>query len=157
LLFNSKLGHGLLHPEMGHMLLRRDPLVDPFPGSCPYHGDCLEGLANGPAIEKRWGQRPETLPLDHPAWDLEAHYLALGLENIITVLSPQRIVMGGGVMQQPQIFPLLRKKVQNLLNGYVQSPMILDHIDEYIVSPGLGNRSGVIGAMALAESMLSAS
>jgi fructokinase len=123
---------------------------DPFPGSCPFHGDCFEGLANGPALEARWGRRAETLPIDHPAWDLEAHYLALALVNFICTLSPQRIIMGGGVMQQMQLFPLIRRNVLSLLNDYVQSPKILVDIDQYIVPPDLGNRSGVLGAMAIA-------
>lgn len=148
---NGRLMHGLIHPEMGHMLLRHDRQRDPYPGRCPYHGDCFEGLAAGPAIEQRWGQPAVTLAPDHPAWDLEAEYLALGLENLITALSPQRIILGGGVMQQPQIFPLLRKKVQLLLNGYVQSPAIIDGIDAYILPPALGSRAGVLGAIALAE------
>lgn len=147
---NGKMLHGLVHPEMGHMLLRRDPEQDPFPGSCPYHAGCLEGLASGPALERRWGVRAETLPPDHPAWALEAHYIALGLVNLIVVLSPQRIILGGGVMQQPQVFPLLRTRVLELLNGYVQAPQILRGIEEYIVPPGLGSRAGVAGALALA-------
>jgi fructokinase len=151
---NRRLMHGLLHPEIGHMLLRRDLQVDPFPGVCPYHGDCFEGLANGPALEKRWGQKAETLPVDHPAWQLEAHYLALGLVNLITILSPQRIILGGGVMQQPHIFPLLRREVQSLLNGYVQAPELFELIDQYIVPPGLGGRAGMLGAIALAEQAL---
>jgi fructokinase len=148
---NGRLMHGLIHPEMGHMRLPHDWTADPFAGACPYHGDCLEGMAAGPAMEKRWGQRAETLPADHPAWALEAHYLALGLVNLICTLSPQRIIMGGGVMAQPQLFPLIRRKTQELLNGYVQSPQILERIDQYIVPPGLGNRAGVLGAIALAE------
>jgi fructokinase len=150
-LMNGRLMHGLVHPEMGHMYLPPHP-DDPHPaGFCPFHGHCLEGLANGPAIEKRWGQPPEDLPSDHPAWTLEAHYLALGLVNLICTLSPQRIIMGGGVMNQPQLFPKLRRRVQELLNGYVQSPTILEEIDGYIVPPALGNRAGVLGAIALAE------
>ena len=151
---NGGLIHGLIHPEMGHILVRRDRETDPFAGVCPYHGDCLEGLASGPAIEGRWGQRGETLPVDHPAWALEAHYLALGLVNMIVTLSPQRIVMGGGMMQQSQLFPLLRREVQHLLNGYLQSPTILNDIDRYIVPPVLGKRAGVLGALALAERAL---
>ncbi|RME57963.1 MAG: ROK family protein, partial [Caldilineae bacterium] len=148
---NGALLHGMVHPEMGHMRLAHDWERDPFPGVCPFHGDCLEGLANGPALEKRWQQRGETLPPDHPAWELEAHYLALGLMNLICVLSPQRIIMGGGVMAQPQLFPLVRQEVQTLLNGYVQTKAILEEIDGYIVPPGLGSRAGVLGALALAE------
>jgi fructokinase len=148
---NGRRMHGLIHPEMGHVRLPHDWQADPFPGVCPYHGDCLEGMANGPAIEQRWGKRGENLPPDHPAWELEAHYLALALTNFITVLSPQRIIMGGGVMQQPRIFPLVRQEVQMLLNGYIHAPEILECIDEYIIPPGLGDQAGVLGAMALAE------
>jgi fructokinase len=111
-------------------------------------------MAAGPAMEKRWGQPAETLPSDHPAWSLEAHYLALGLVNFICTLSPQRIIMGGGVMEQPQLFPLISRKTQELLNGYVQSPEIIERIDRYIVPPGLGNRAGVLGAIALAEQQI---
>jgi fructokinase len=148
--------HGLIHPEMGHVRLPRHP-DDAFPGVCPYHGDCLEGMATGPALEKRWGQRAKTLPADHPAWEIEAHYLAYGLVNFICTLSPQRIVMGGGVMEQSHLFPVIRHKVQTLLNGYVQSPEILERIDEYILPPALGGRAGVLGAIALAQETQAAS
>lgn len=148
---NGALMHGLVHPEMGHLLITHDRARDPFAGACPYHGDCWEGLAAGPAIEQRWGQRGETLPPEHPAWELEAHYLALGLVNTIVVLSPQRIIMGGGIMQQAQLFPLIRREVQRLLNGYIQAPAVTRHIDSYIVPPALGKRAGVLGAFALAE------
>jgi fructokinase len=150
-LVNGALMHGLIHPEMGHLLITHDRVHDPFTGSCRYHGDCWEGLASGPAIEARWGQRGESLPPDHPAWQLEAHYLALGLVNIIVTLSPQRIIMGGGMMQRSQLFPLIRHEVQQLLNDYVQAPAILLDIDRYIVPPKLGKRAGVLGAIALAE------
>jgi fructokinase len=149
-LINGRPMHGLIHPEMGHIRIPHDWETDPFPGTCPYHGDCFEGLAAGPALEQRWGQPGATLPPDHPAWELEAHYLALGLVNFITTLSPQRIIMGGGVMQQKQLFPLIRQKVQALLNDYVQSPAILGQINGYIVPPGLANLAGVLGAIALA-------
>ena len=147
----GRLLHGLLHPEMGHVRIPHDFERDPYPGWCPYHGDCLEGLSNGPAIEERWGQRGETLPPDHPAWALEAHYLALGLANFICVVSPQRIIMGGGVMRQRHLFPLIRAEVRTILNGYIDSPEILEDNDAYIVPPGLGRRSGVLGAIALAQ------
>jgi len=150
----GKLMHGLLHPEMGHMRLPHDWQADPFKGACPFHGDCFEGLAAGPAMNARWGQPAETLPADHPAWKLEAHYIALAMSNFIVTISPQRIILGGGVMSGPHMFPALRSEVLELLNGYVQSPAILKHIDEYIVAPGLGNRSGVLGAFALAEAVL---
>jgi len=152
-LVNGQLMHGLIHPEMGHIRLPHRP-DDKYAGACPFHGDCLEGMAAGPALEGRWGQRAETLPADHPAWELEAYYLALGLVNFICTLSPQRIIMGGGVMEQPQLFPLIRRKILEALNGYVQSPAILERIDEYITPPGLGNKAGVLGAIALAERQL---
>jgi fructokinase len=148
---NGRLIHGLMHPEVGHMRVPHDRNDDPFPGNCPYHGDCLEGLAAGPAIEARWGRRAETLPADHPAWDLEAHYLSLGLANLVLSLSPQRIILGGGVMEQRHLFPLMRRGVQSLLNGYVQVQAVLDGIDDYIVPAALAPRSGVLGALALAQ------
>jgi fructokinase len=150
-MINGRLMHGLVHPEMGHLLLRRDPQADPYSGACPFHGDCLEGLASGPAIEKRWGQRAEHLPADHPAWTLEAQYLALGLVNLIVTVSPQRIILGGGVMEQAHLLPMVRARVQALLNGYVRSPQITEDIDSYIVAPELGSRAGVLGAIALAR------
>lgn len=150
-LIGGQLIHGVLHPEMGHIRLPRDPQRDPFPGGCPFHGDCFEGLAAGPALEKRWGVRAETLPPDHPAWALEAHYIGLALSSYVCTLAPQRIILGGGVMEQPHLLPLVRAETQRLLNGYIQVPAVLSEIDAYIVRPGLGNRAGVLGAFALAE------
>lgn len=150
----GKLMHGLIHPEMGHIRLPHDHQADPFEGACPYHRDCLEGLAAGPALEKRWGARAETLAPDHPAWELEAHYLGLALSNFICTLSPQRIILGGGVMSQPHLFPMVRAKTVELLNGYVQSPQILQNIAEYIVPPALGAQAGVLGAFALAKASI---
>ncbi len=119
-MINGRLMHGLMHPEMGHMVLPHDWDADPYAGFCSYHGDCWEGLAAGPAIEGRWKFKAEQLPPGHPSWHLEAHYLALGLVNIICVLSPQRIIMGGGVMKQSHLFPKIRSKVQTLLKNYIQ-------------------------------------
>lgn len=153
---NGRLLHGLIHPEMGHIGLLHDWLKDPYAGRCPYHGDCLEGMAAGPAIGERWGVSAAELPPDHPAWELEADYLAQALRAFICILSPQRIIMGGGVMEQPQLFPLLRHKTQAYLNGYVQHPAILTEIAQYIVPPGLGNRAGVLGAIALGQQALTA-
>ena len=147
----GKLVHGLVHPEMGHMRVPHDRGADDFDGACPYHGDCLEGLASGPAIERRWGRRPELLPDDHPAWELEAGYLAAGVVNLICTLSPRRVVMGGGVMERPSLLPRIRAGVRELLAGYVRAPEVSDAIDEYIVTPALGARSGVLGAIALAQ------
>jgi fructokinase len=154
-LIGGRLLHGLVHPEMGHIRLPRDPARDPFPGFCPFHGDCFEGLAAGPALEKRWGARAETLAADHPAWLLEAHYIALALQSYVCSFSPQRIIIGGGVMGQTHMWPLVRAETLKLLNGYVQSPAILEKINEYIVPPGLGAQAGVLGALALAEMALS--
>ncbi len=147
---SGRLVHGLLHPEMGHLLIARRA-DDDFAGVCPFHGACLEGLASGPALEGRWGQPAETLPEDHPAWELEAHYLALGLANVVCVVSPRRIVLGGGVMTREPLFPIIRRKLRQLLNGYVQASSITDDNEEFIVPPGLGGRAGVLGAIALAE------
>lgn len=151
---NGQPLHGLLHPEAGHMLIPRDPQRDPFTGACPYHGDCFEGLAAGPAIAKRWGQAAETLPPDHPAWSLEAHYIALAVANLTLALSPQRIIIGGGVMQHEDLHAIVRRDVVQLLNGYLQSDRITRHIDQFIVPPALGHRSGVLGAIALAAALL---
>lgn len=148
---NGKLLHGLLHPEMGHIRIPHDLQADPFPGICPYHGDCLEGLASGPALEARWGQPGALLPPEHPAWALEAHYLALGLATCICTLMPQRVLLGGGVMRQVHLFPRLHHEVQRLLNDYIQAPALCKHIDSYIVPPALGDRAGVLGAIALAR------
>lgn len=150
-LSNGQVLHGLVHPEMGHIFLPHDRQADPFPGVCPYHGDCLEGLASGPALQARWGGSSETFPLDHPAWALEANYLALACVNFICTLSAQRIILGGGVMNQRHLFPLIRQRVQALLNGYIQTSAILEQIDTYIMPPGLGNHAGVLGALVLAE------
>jgi fructokinase len=150
----GRLMHGLVHPEMGHIFVPRRP-DDPFEGACPYHGHlCWEGLAAGPALERRWGAKGETLGPAHPAWELEAHYLAAGLVTLICTLSPQRVIVGGGVAQQPHLLPMVREKVLSLLNGYVQSPAILEGIESYIVPPGLGNQAGVLGAIALAQEAL---
>jgi fructokinase len=132
--------HGLAHPEMGHMRIPRDP-GDPFPGTCPFHGDCLEGLASGVALRARRGLPPEALAVDDPVWALEARYLALGLATIVTVLSPARIVVGGGVMRHPALLSRVAAGVQAILAGYVRVPAI--------VPPALGERAGVLGALAL--------
>jgi fructokinase len=147
---NGRLMHGLVHPEMGHMRLPHDMAADPFAGTCPFHGDCLEGLASGPAMNARWLQPAEQLPDDHPGWSLEMRYLALALVNIICTLSPELIILGGGVMSKKQLFPLLRQEVRERLNNYVRAQS-LDAIDDYIVPPWLGERAGVLGALALAE------
>ena len=151
-LVNGQPVQGLVHPEMGHLILPRAK-EDDFRGHCPYHGPCLEGMASGPAIKARWGVPAESLPPDHTAWEFEAHYLSLAVTNLILTLSPERVIMGGGVMQQEHLFPAIRSRVQSHLNGYVQANTILQGIDRYIVPPGLGNKAGVLGAMGLALSL----
>jgi len=147
----GRLMHGVLHPEMGHMRIPHDRQTDPFPGACPFHGDCWEGLAAGPAIEARWGGKGQHLPANHQAWELEAHYLALGVNNLVCTVSPQRIILGGGVMRQAGLFGLVRRKSLELLNSYIQVSAITEHIEEYVVSPRLGDNAGVLGAIALAS------
>lgn len=148
-LVDGRLVHGLVHPEMGHMLLRPDPR-DPAPhGFCPYHDGCLEGMANGPAIEKRWGISAKELPEDHIAWEIEAEYLAQMCVNTIVTFSPKKIVLGGGVMHQMHLFPRIRRRTLELLNGYVAHPAVLDRIDEFIVPPGLGDNAGAVGSLLL--------
>ena len=148
---NGEMLHGLIHPEIGHMLLPQDKSRDPFEGNCPFHGNCLEGLASGPAIHKRWGVPAEELPTDHPAWALEAEYLSTAVANLICILSPQIIILGGGVLSSKVLFPLIRNRVEIVLNGYVQTRHLADHFEHYIVPPFLGNRAGVVGSLALAE------
>jgi fructokinase len=140
--------HGLMHPEMGHMLLAR-VTHDARPSGCAFHVDCLEGLASGHAIEVRFGA-PERLPPQHEAWTLEAEYLGQALATIITVLSPQRIIVGGGVMQQSSLLPRIRSACARILHGYLPRLQSPSDFASYIVAPGLGDKSGVIGALRLA-------
>ncbi|PKM94385.1 MAG: fructokinase [Firmicutes bacterium HGW-Firmicutes-1] len=146
---NGKLLHGLLHPEMGHFLIPRHP-QDQFEGVCPFHGNCLEGMASGPSIEKRWGQKAYLLDAAHPAWEMEAYYLAQGVLTYIMILSPERIILGGGVMGQKHLLDMVRKNVQELLKEYIKVPQLEGDIDQYIVSPQLGENAGTYGALALA-------
>jgi len=152
---NGSLVHGLVHPEMGHIRVPHNLSADPFMGTCPYHNDCLEGLASGTALRQRWGKPANELADDHQTWDLEAHYLALALANFVFTLSPERIVLGGGVMKRTLLFPKIREELRNLLNNYV--PKLRDDIDKFIVPPALGNNSGVLGAILLAQKLRSKS
>lgn len=147
----GKLLHGLLHPEMGHIPVLHDKTKDPFDGTCPFHGDCFEGLASGVAIEKRWGQRSDELPNDHPAWELEAEYIAQALTSYTFILSPERIIIGGGIGSLPHLLQKIQQKTKKLINGYIQATVILENIESFIVTPGLGNHAGVLGAIALAQ------
>ena len=143
---------GMLSLEMGHIRIPHDRQLDPFNGACPFHGDCFEGLASGPAIERRLGLTGALIPEEDAFWDIEADYIASALMNFILTLSPKKIILGGGVMQREFLFPKIRRKVRALLNSYVSSKSVLENIDNYIVPPGLGNQSGSLGAMALAMS-----
>lgn len=146
--------HGMVHPEIGHLRIPHNWAIDPFEGACPFHGDCFEGLASGPALEQRWKIPGYQIPLDHPAWDLEADYLALAVQNLVVTTSPQMVILGGGVMEQSHLFPLVRERVVKLLNNYVRATQITEHIDRYIVPPGLGNRAGGLGCIAIAQQLL---
>lgn len=149
----GKLLHGLLHPEFGHMRIPHDRAADPFGGVCPYHGDCWEGLASGRALEARWGGPAASLDGDQTVWELEAHYLALGLVSVMCVLSPERIVVGGGVAHHDGLLELVRRDVLALMNGYLEASAVIDDIADYITLPQLGMRAGVLGAIALAETV----
>lgn len=151
LIAEGNLVHGLVHPEFGHMLLRvsaEDPMPD---GVCPYHKGCLEGLASGPSIEARWSKKAALLPENHPAWELEAEYLAQMCANAIYCISPECIVLGGGVMRKTHLFPMIRTRTADLLKGYVQHPRILAGMEDYIVPPALGENSGIVGGLLLAK------
>lgn len=145
----GKLVHGGLHPEWGHMPLQKHPSDPMEKGNCPYHEACLEGLAAGPSIEKRWGVSARELGPDHPAWELEAHYLAQVCAIALTTLATEKIILGGGVMSQTHLFPMIRKKTAELLNGYLQSPNALN-LDDTIVPPQCFPVSGLIGSLLLA-------
>lgn len=147
---NGNLLHGLLHPEVGHVSLKRHP-DDTFEGVCPYHSDCFEGLCSGPALFKRYGIPGEKLPIDHEAWKYQAYYIGQALANYILVLSPEMIILGGGVMQQQHLLKSIKLETQKALNGYVASENITKYIDNYIVIPKLFPISGLVGACILGE------
>ncbi len=146
---NGGLLHGMMHPEAGHIFMDRRP-DDPLEqGVCPYHANCLEGLASGPAIERRWGRKAQELADCDAVWELESYYIAQAVCDYIMVLSPERIILGGGVMHQPQMLPLVRREVHRQLHGYLQGKG-LDDLDNYIVPVSLGDNQGVMGAVKLA-------
>ena len=149
-LVNGQILHGLMHPELGHIHIKHDFQVDPYQGNCPFHKDCFEGLASGPAIGARWGKPAFELPTDHPAWDLEAQYIADALGNFIYTLSPQRIILGGGVMQKQELYPMIRTKLVQRMAGYLTPQDGKGQLDEFITSPGLDQNAGLLGAIALA-------
>ncbi len=143
--------HGLIHPEVGHLRIPHDRSRDPFVGACPVHGDCWEGLASGTAIAERWQADPEQLLDEHPAWALEAEYLALGILSVVCVASPERVIIGGGVMRRSALSAMVRARLRELVAGYLDSPLLAEDIDDYLVAPALGDRAGVLGAIALAQ------
>ncbi|UYZ21775.1 ROK family protein [Mesobacillus jeotgali] len=145
----GRLLQGLSHPEMGHILVRRHP-EDHYKGKCPYHSDCLEGLAAGPSIEERWGAKGIKLVGRDEVWEMEGYYIAQALMQYILILSPKKIILGGGVMNQKQVFSYIQKYLQEFLNDYVALPELSD----YIVSPGLGDNAGIIGSLLLAKNAL---
>ncbi len=154
-MINGKLLHGVMHPEMGHIRIPHDQTRDPYPGCCPFHRDCFEGLASGPAIAGRWRKNPVELNDDHPAWKLEAHYIALALVNFICTTAPEKIIIGGGVMKQQRLYDMIRKKVADNMNDYMKTPALTDNISDYIVEPALGDKAGILGALALAKNAMS--
>ena len=153
IIVDGKPQHGMIHPECGHIPVNRrsdDPMVR---GVCPYHGSCLEGLACGPAIESRWGRSPAELADCEAVWALEAYYLGQALCSYIYTISPERIVLGGGVMNQQQLLPLIRAEVNRQLGGYIKGKGLND-LDSYIVSSSLGGRQGIMGCLRLAADAL---
>ncbi|AYV69091.1 fructokinase [Niallia circulans] len=147
---NGELLQGLTHPEMGHILVRRHP-KDSYKGRCPYHADCLEGLAAGPAIEERWGEKAFHLSDKEEVWEMEGYYIAQALMQYILILSPKKIILGGGVMNQEHVLTHVHRYLTELLNGYVSYPEVQDKMNEYIVRPGLGDNAGITGGLLLAE------
>jgi fructokinase len=150
ILLDGRPLHGLVHPEFGHIRIPQDYEADTFPGSCPVHGNCLEGLASGRAVAARTASLPEQLPPDHPVWSLAAHYLALGLANLICIASPERIIVGGGISQGLS-WTALHAGVRSMLGAYLRSPQLNEAINQYIVPPMFGQDAGLLGALAMAE------
>ncbi|MEN8796860.1 MAG: ROK family protein [Akkermansiaceae bacterium] len=146
-MIDGQLIHGMGHTEMGHMRVRRHD-DDSYEGGCPFHQDCLEGLASGPALEKRWGISAKDLPVDHPAWEIEADYLAQACLNVLTIAPPQKIILGGGVMHQKHLFPLVNERLKKHLHHYLKIP------DDFIVPPALGDDAGLLGCVSLGHQLL---
>lgn len=149
-IMNGKPIHGLMHPEAGHVMLVQDVEKDPFAGHCPYHGNCFEGLCSGPSILERFGIPAEKLGVDHPFWPVLANYIAQACAAQILMFSPEKIVLGGGVMHQNQLFPMIREETKRLLNHYIRHDVIEGDMSNFITPPVLGDRAGACGAVALA-------
>lgn len=148
IIIDGKPVHGMLHPEAGHIILQRHP-QDDFTCNCPYHDCCMEGMAAGPAIQKRWGKPAVELADCKEVWELEAFYIAQALMNYILILSPKRIILGGGVMHQEHLMPLVRSKVKELMNGYIVTDE-MDDLEHYIVLPKLNDNQGIMGCIKIA-------
>ncbi|MEY4588363.1 MAG: hypothetical protein RL497_439 [Pseudomonadota bacterium] len=146
---NGEILQGASHPELGHVAVKRRS-DDTFAGVCPFHQDCLEGLASGPALTQRWMMPAQQLPAMHPAWDLQAYYLAQMCVNITLCYGPERIILGGGVAAQGQLLPLIRQKFVQQINGYCRKD-IIQAVDTYIQRSSLGGNAGQIGSLLLAE------
>ncbi len=146
-LSNGKLLHGMMHPEAGHIKMCMHP-EDHFAGQCPTHGNCLEGLACGPAIEARWGKKAADLSEESKVWEWEAYYLAQAIYTLILSLSPEIIILGGGVMHQEKLFPMIREEVRKINKGYLQTKEMED-LEHYIVPAGLQDDQGIMGALKL--------
>lgn len=144
ILSGGHLIHGALHPEFGHLKVPRQP-GDDFAGVCPFHGDCLEGLASGPSIAARWGKPAQELAADHPAWDTEAWYLAHGALSLVGIVAPERIIIGGGVSQAEGF----HAKVEALLSAIAAGYFAPIRHTPYIVAPRLEQQAGIIGALLL--------
>lgn len=147
---NGRPLHGLGHPEAGHAIPRRHPVHEGFAGICPFHGDCYEGLASGTAVEAAWGATPSRFPEDHPFWDVESHYLAHLCASLLLTVAPRRIVLGGGVMKQHRLFPLIRQKTADILGGYLVALPDAAAMQEIIVPPLCHEPPGLVGAYLLA-------
>jgi fructokinase len=157
LVVNGAPLHGALHPEAGHIRVRRDPARDVFEGCCPFHGDCLEGLISGPALAARTGRHGEALAADHPAWELTGDYLAQAMATLCLVAAPQRIIVGGGVGSHPKVLAAMRLRLRDELGGYLPHLSSPESIEAFLVPPALGDRSGVLGAIALAQRLYDSS
>lgn len=149
---NGELLHGMMHPEAGHVLITKRE-TDSYVGKCPYHKNCLEGLAAGPAIEERWGKKAYELA-DYPqVWELEADYIAQALADYVMILSPEMIILGGGVMHQEQLLPMIREKLKNYIGGYIVTKE-LENMEHYVVSASLHDNQGIVGCLELGRRAL---
>lgn len=146
--YEGKLFHGLVHPEAGHILLMRHP-GDTYKGKCPFHANCMEGLASGPALMERWGKPAIELSDRKEVWEMESYYIAQAISNYVLCYSPEKIILWGGVMHQEQMFDMVRGKVKEMLGGYVASKVFDGDLSDYIIAPGLGEDPGIKGAIKL--------